>query len=61
MAAGATRALIAQNVSSCTINIVPPQASPTPAFNQLLILEVTLANSGETLIVFDEAAPEYLP
>jgi MSHA biogenesis protein MshO len=61
MAAGATRALIAQNVSSCTINIVPPQASATPAFNQLLILEVTLANSGETLVVFDEAAPEYLP
>jgi len=59
MAAGATRALVAQNVSACTINIVPPPASQT--FNQLLILEVTLANSGESLVVFDEAAPEYLP
>jgi MSHA biogenesis protein MshO len=59
MAAGATRALIAQNVSACTINIVPPPVSAT--FNQLLILEVTLANSGETLVVFDEAAPEYPP
>jgi MSHA biogenesis protein MshO len=59
MAAGATRALIAQNVSACTINIVAPPGSQT--FNQLLILEVTLASSGESLVVFDEAAPEYLP
>lgn len=59
MAAGATRSLIAQNVSACTINIVPPPASQT--FNQLVILEVTLANSGESVVVFDEAAPGYLP
>jgi MSHA biogenesis protein MshO len=59
MAAGATRALIAQNVSSCTLDIVPPPAAGT--FNQLLIFEVTLANSGESLVVFDEAAPESLP
>jgi len=59
MAAGATRGLIAQNVSACTVSIVPAPASG--AFDQLLILEVTLASSGETLTVFDEAAPEYVP
>jgi MSHA biogenesis protein MshO len=59
MAAGATRALIAQTVSACTINIVPPPVSAK--FNQLLIFEVTLTNSGESLVVFDEATPEYPP
>jgi len=59
MAAGATRGLIAQNVSACTVSIVPAPASG--AFDELLILEVTLASSGETLTVFDEAAPEYVP
>jgi MSHA biogenesis protein MshO len=59
MAAGATRGLIAQNVSACTVSIVPAPASG--AFDMLLILEVTLASSGETLTVFDEAAPEYVP
>ncbi|MGH8221003.1 MAG: PulJ/GspJ family protein [Steroidobacteraceae bacterium] len=59
MMAGATRALIAQNVLDCTINVVPAPASA--AFNELLILEITLAQSGETLEVFDEAGPEYVP
>ena len=59
MAAGATRGLIAQNVSGCRVRIVPAPASG--AFDQLLIFEVTLASSGETLTVFDEAAPEYVP
>ena len=58
MAAGATRGLIAQN-AVCTVNIVPAPASG--AFDELLILEVTLTSSGETLTVFDEAAPEYVP
>jgi len=64
MAAGATRGLIAQNVLNCTFNVVAPPVALPPAsepFDQLLIFEVTLASSGETLIVFDEAAPEYVP
>ncbi|HEY2591661.1 MAG TPA: hypothetical protein VGI35_08740 [Steroidobacteraceae bacterium] len=59
MMAGATRGLIAQNVSACTVSIVPAPASG--AFDELLIFEVTLASSGETLTVFDEAVPEYVP
>jgi len=59
MAAGATRSLIAQNVSGCTLNVVAAPASAK--YGQLLILEVTLANGSETLPVFQEAATEYLP
>ena len=59
MAAGATRSLIAQNVSSCTVTVVPAPASAQ--FGQLAIFEATLTGSGETLQVFDEVAVEVLP
>jgi MSHA biogenesis protein MshO len=58
-AAGATASLIAQNVSACSITLVPAPASGR--FNQLVILDVTLANSGEILQVFHQVATEYLP
>ena len=59
VAAGATPALIAQNVSACSITLVPAPVSGK--FNQLLILDITLSNSGEILQVFHEVATEYLP
>jgi MSHA biogenesis protein MshO len=59
MAAGATRSLIAQNVASCTITIVPAPASAL--YNQLAIVEATLASNGETLQLFDEIAVESVP
>lgn len=59
LAAGASVSLIAQNVAACAIKLVAAPASGT--FNQLVILDITLANSGETLQVFHEVAAEYLP
>jgi MSHA biogenesis protein MshO len=59
MTAGATRSLLAQNVSACSINIV--QAPPSAKFGQLVILSITLANSGESLQVFHEIATSYTP
>jgi len=59
LAAGATASLIAQNVSACAITLVPAPVSGK--FNQLVILDITLANSGEILQVFHEVATEYLP
>jgi len=58
-AAGATASLIAQNVSACSVTLVPAPVSGK--FNQLLILDITLSNSGEILQVFHEVATEYLP
>jgi MSHA biogenesis protein MshO len=52
-----TSALIAQDVSKCTLAIV--SASPSYAYGELAILTVTLASSGETLQVFLEAPAEY--
>lgn len=59
LAAGATASMIATNVSTCTVTLVPAPASNK--FNQLVILNITLANSGELLQLFDEVAVEYLP
>jgi len=59
LAAGATPSLIAQNVSACAITLVAAPVSNK--FNQLVILNITLANSGEILQVFHEVAAEYLP
>lgn len=59
LAAGATASLIAHNVSACSVTLVAAPASGK--FNQLVILDVTLSNSGEILPLFDEAAAEYLP
>lgn len=59
VAAGATVSLIAQNVSACSLTLVAAPASGK--FNQLVILTITLSNSGETLPVFDEVATEYVP
>jgi len=52
-----TGALIAHDVSACTISIVPAHAGYT--YGQLAILRVTLSNSGETLQVFLQAPTEY--
>jgi MSHA biogenesis protein MshO len=52
-----TGALIAHDVSACTISIVPAPASY--AYGQIAILRVTLASNGETLQVFLEAPTEY--
>ncbi len=59
LAAGATASLVARNVSACTVTLVPAPASNK--FNQLVILDITLANSGEILQVFHEVATEYVP
>lgn len=59
LAAGATVSLIAQNVSACSLTLVAAPASGK--FNQLVILTITLSNSGEILPVFDEVATEYVP
>ncbi|HYB65899.1 MAG TPA: prepilin-type N-terminal cleavage/methylation domain-containing protein [Steroidobacteraceae bacterium] len=59
VAAGATASLIAQNVSACSVTLIPAPVSGK--FNQLVVLDVTLANSGEVLQVFHQAATEYLP
>ena len=50
-------ALIAHDVSQCTIAIVPAPAGY--AYGQLAILRVTLSSNGETLQVFLEAPTEY--
>ncbi|MGB6488638.1 MAG: prepilin-type N-terminal cleavage/methylation domain-containing protein [Steroidobacteraceae bacterium] len=52
-----TGALIAHDVSACTISIVPAPAGYP--YGQLAILRVTLSNSGETLQVFLQAPTEY--
>jgi MSHA biogenesis protein MshO len=59
LAAGATASLIAQNVSACTLTLVAAPVSGK--FNQLVVLDLTLANSGEILQVFHEVAVEYVP
>ncbi len=59
LAGGATVSLIAQNVSACSVTLVAAPASGK--FNQLVILDITLASSGEILQVFDEVATEYVP
>jgi hypothetical protein len=60
MAAGATRALIAHNVSSCSVAIVAAPAFPK-RYGQLVVLNATLANSGETLQVFSEVGTRDVP
>jgi MSHA biogenesis protein MshO len=52
-----TGALIAHDVSACTISIAP--APPGYAYGQIAILRVTLSSNGETLQVFLEAPTEY--
>jgi MSHA biogenesis protein MshO len=52
-----TGALIAHDVSACTISVVP--APLGYAYGQIAILAVTLSSSGETLQVFLEAPTEY--
>jgi MSHA biogenesis protein MshO len=52
-----TGALIAHDVSACTISIVPaPLGYP---YGQLAILRITLSSNGETLQVFLQAPTEY--
>ncbi|MFZ0550096.1 MAG: prepilin-type N-terminal cleavage/methylation domain-containing protein [Steroidobacteraceae bacterium] len=52
-----TGALIAHDVSKCTISIVA--APPGYPYGELAILALTLSSSGETLQVFLEAPTEY--
>jgi MSHA biogenesis protein MshO len=52
-----TGALIAHDVSACTITIVPALAGY--AYGELAILMVTLSSNGESLQVFLEAPTEY--
>jgi MSHA biogenesis protein MshO len=54
---GGASALIAHDVSACTISFVA--APPGYGYGQLAILRVTLASNGETLQVFLEMATEY--
>jgi MSHA biogenesis protein MshO len=52
-----TGALIAHDVSACTISVVP---APTGyAYGQIAILTVTLSSNGDSLQVFLEAPTEY--
>jgi MSHA biogenesis protein MshO len=60
IAAGATRSLIAHNVSACNVTVVPAPAFPK-RYGQLVILSATLASSGETLQVFEESATREIP
>ncbi|MGH8298029.1 MAG: prepilin-type N-terminal cleavage/methylation domain-containing protein [Steroidobacteraceae bacterium] len=55
---GGTSALIAHDVSRCTLSIVSAPASYS--YGELAILTVTLSSSGETLQVFLEAPVEYI-
>ncbi|HEY1889882.1 MAG TPA: prepilin-type N-terminal cleavage/methylation domain-containing protein [Steroidobacteraceae bacterium] len=55
--AGGSSALIAHDVSACTISIVAAPAGY--AYGQLAILDVTLTSNGETLQVFFEMPTEY--
>lgn len=52
-----TGALIAHDVSACTLSVVP--APSGYAYGQIAILEITLSSNGETLQVFLEAPTEY--
>jgi hypothetical protein len=52
-----TGALIAHDVSACTISIAPAPANY--AYGQIAILRITLSRNGETLQVFLEAPTEY--
>ena len=52
-----TGALIAHDVSVCTLSFLP--APPTHPYGQLAILNVTLSNGGETLQVFLEFPTGY--
>jgi MSHA biogenesis protein MshO len=52
-----TGALIAHDVSACTISVAP--APPGYAYGQIAILAVTLSSNGETLQVFVEGPTEY--
>ena len=54
---GGTSALIAHDVSACTISLVAAPA--TYPYGQLAILNVTLLSNGETLQVFFEMPTEY--
>jgi MSHA biogenesis protein MshO len=60
MAAGATRSLIAHNVSSCSVTVVPAPPAPKK-YGQLVILSATLSSSGETLQVFHESGTKEIP
>jgi MSHA biogenesis protein MshO len=52
-----TGALIAHDVSACTLSVVP--APVGYAYGQIAILDVTLSSNGESLQVFLEAPTEY--
>ena len=52
-----TGAVIAHDVSACTISVVPAPAGY--AYGQIAILDITLSSNGETLQVFLEAPTEY--
>jgi len=52
-----TGALIAHDVSACTISVVPAPAGY--AYGQIAILAVTLSSNGESLQVFVEGPTEY--
>lgn len=53
-----TGALIAHNVSACTLSFLPAPASA--AYGQLAVLTVTLSSGGESLRVFLEIPTEYI-
>lgn len=57
IAPGGTGALIAHDVSACTLSFAPAPANYP--YGELAILEVTLASGGESLQVFLEAPTEY--
>lgn len=57
LAPGGSGALIAHDVSACTLAFVPAPANYP--YGELAILRVTLASGGETLQVFLEAPTEY--
>lgn len=57
VAPGGSGALIAHDVSACSLSVVPAPANYP--YGELAILRVTLASGGETLQVFLEAPTEY--
>ncbi len=57
VAPGGSGALIAHDVSACTLSFVPAPAGYP--YGELAILRVTLSNGGESLQVFLEAPMEY--
>ena len=58
LANGATSTVVARNVASCQIDIVPPGAAP---YGQLVIVRLLLSLGGDNLQLFQEVPVDNIP